>query len=162
MFRKIGKKRGVAALSVIAVLALAGGAFAYFTSSGGGTGSATVGTATNFTVTAQAASGSMYPGGGSSTFSYVVNNPGTGAENLTGTTATVASSGGNIVDNGTAVSGCSASWFTASNTAPAGLPQDLAGGTSSTSGSVTVTMSDSGTNQDACKGHSPQITISAS
>jgi hypothetical protein len=162
MFRKIGKKRGVAALSVIAVLAVAGGAYAYFSSNGSGTGSATVGTATNFTVTAQAATGSMYPGAGSSTFTYVVNNPGTGAENVTGTTATVASSGGNILDGGTPVSGCSASWFTASNTAPTGLPQDLAGGTSSTSGSVTVTMSDSGTNQDACKGHSPQITISAS
>jgi hypothetical protein len=162
MFRKIGKKRGVAALSVIAVLAVTAGAFAYFSSNGSGTGSATVGNPTNFTVTAQAATGSMYPGAGSSSFTYVVNNPGTGAENVTGTTATVASSGGNIVDGGSAVSGCSASWFSAANTAPTSLPQDLAGGTSSTSGTVTVTMSDSGTNQDACKGHSPQITINAS
>jgi hypothetical protein len=159
MFRKIGRKRGVAALSVIAVLALAGGAFAYFSSNGSGTGSATVGTATNFTVTPAAAVGSMYPGGGSSTFSYVVNNPSSGAQYLTGTTAVVASSGGNIVDGGSAVTGCSAAWFTASNTSPSA--QDLAGSTSSSSGSVTVTMSDSGTNQDPCKGHSPQITISA-
>ena len=162
MFRKITRKRNIAVLSTLAVLALAGGAYAYFTSSGNGTGTATVGTATAFTVQPVAATGGpLYPGSGSESIGYTVKNPGGGAENLSATTATVASSGGNITQGGTAVVGCLASWFTATNNAPT-LPQDLAAGATSTAGSVTVTMADSGTNQNACENSSPDITIHAS
>jgi hypothetical protein len=162
MLSRIGKKRGIAALCVAAVLALAGGAYAYFTSTGSGTGSASVGSATSFTVTAATATGGpLYPGSGSQTISYTVTNAGSGAENLSATSASVASSGANITDHGVAVAGCLASWFTATDSPPT-LPQDLAGGATSTAGSVTVTMSDSGTSQNACEGASPDITISAS
>jgi hypothetical protein len=161
MIRKLNRKSTIAVLSTLAVLALAGGAFAYFTSSGSGTGSATVGSATAFTVNpASATGGPLFPGSGSQTISYTVTNPGSGAQNLSATSASVASSGGNVTVNGTPVSGCQASWFTAVNHPPT-LPQDLAGGATSTAGSVTVTMQDSGTGQNACQSAQPDITINA-
>lgn len=160
MFRRIRRKRSIAALSVVAVLALAGGAYAYFTSTGSNTGSVTVGSATPFTVTPGTATGSsLLPGSGTQSISYTVTNPSSGNQKLTTTTAQVASSGLNVTSGGTAVPGCLASWFTVTNTPPAAT--DLAGG-ASTTGSLTVTMPDVNTNQNACQGVTPDITINAS
>jgi hypothetical protein len=163
MLRRFINKRVVGALTVVAVLAVAGAAFAYFSSSGSGTGSATVGSSTAFTVAVSPATGGpLYPGSGSQTLSYTVTNPGAGSQNLGATTATVVSSGGNIVHGSTVVTGCLASWFTATNTAPPPLPQTLAGGATSTAGSVAVTMANAAVSQDACQGTTPDITVSAS
>lgn len=162
MFRKISRKRGAAALVVIAVLAVAGGAYAYFTSSGSGNGAATVGSASNFTVTPQTATGGpLLPGAGSETINYTVTNPSSaGHQNLSATTASVAADGsGNVIQGGTAVSGCKASWFSAANSGPAAA--DLAPGGTAT-GSVVVTMTDAAVSQDSCQGVSPQILITAS
>jgi hypothetical protein len=163
MFRKIGKKRGVAALSVIAVLAIAGAAFAYFTSTGSGTGNAAVGNSTAFTVAQTSTSGNMYPGAGTSTLNYTVTNPSAGHQNLSAVVATVNSNSSSDITThgGTDVPGCLASWFTAV-AHPGSLPQDLAGSGTST-GTVTVTMTNTPTiSQDACQGATPDITISAS
>jgi hypothetical protein len=142
---------------------VAGGAYAFFTSSGSGSGGASVGSASNWTVTPAAATGGpLFPGAGTQTITYTVTNPSSGHQSLTATTAVVKSSGGNVTQGGTAVSGCLASWFTATNTAPTPLPQNLAGSATSTGGSVAVTMQDSGTAQDVCQGVQPDITISAS
>ena len=155
-------KRRIVALTLVAMLAIAGAAYAYFTSTGSGTGNATVGSSTAFTVAVAAPTGGLlYPGSGTDTLSYTVHNPSSGAQNLSGTSAVVASSGANITQSGTPVAGCLAAWFTATNTPPT-LPQDLAGGATSTAGSVAVTMSDSGTNQNACQNATPDITVSAS
>lgn len=157
MFTKVR----IAVLCTVASLALAGAAYAYFTSSGTGTGNATVGTSTAFTVSVAAPTGGLlYPGSGTDVMTYTVHNPSAGAQNLSSTSVAVASSNGNITQGGTPVSGCLASWFTATNTPPA-LPQDLAGGTTSTAGSVAVTMTDSGTSQNACENATPDITVSA-
>jgi uncharacterized protein (UPF0333 family) len=159
VFRKGITKKRFAVLGAVAILAMAGIAVAYFTSSGSGTGSASVGKSTAFTVEVSSdTSGSLYPGSGSETLSYTVTNPGTGAQNLSATTATVASAGGNITEGGNEVEGCKASWFTAKDSSPA--PKNLKGG-ESTTGSVEVTMQDSG-NQDACQGANPDITVNAS
>jgi hypothetical protein len=161
MFRRIRRKRSIAALSVVAVLALAGGAYAYFTSTGSGTGSVTVGSASPWTVNPNAATGtSLLPGSGTQTITYTVTNASQGNQKLSGTTAQVASSSGNVTSGGTAVPGCLASWFTVNNTSPAAT--DLAGG-ASTTGSLTVTMQDTPTiNQNVCQTVTPDITISAS
>lgn len=163
MFGVLGRKRVSVVLGVVASLALAAGAWAYFTSSGSGTGSATVGAAGAWTVNASSATGGpLYPGSGSQSIAYTVTNAGSGQQSLAGTTATVKASSGNVTQAGTAVPGCLASWFTATNTAPTPLPQSLAGGATSSGGSVAVTMQDSGTDQDPCQGVQPDITISAS
>jgi hypothetical protein len=162
MLRRFTKKRTLAALSVVAVLVGAGAAIAYFTSSGSGTGQASVGSATAFTVNvASPTGGPLYPGSGSENLSYTVHNGGSGNQNLAGTSAVVNDDGsGNITSHGASVAGCKSSWFTATNNPPS-LPQNLAGGADSTAGSVDVTMQDPGVNQDACQGKSPDIKVSA-
>jgi hypothetical protein len=160
MFRRIRRKRSIAALSVVAVLALAGGAYAYFTSAGSGTGHALVGSPTAWTVTPAAATGGpLLPGFGTETINYTVTNASAGHQELNMTTAVIVSSGGNVTSSGTAVPGCLAAWFTPVNTPPAAA--DLAGGGTAT-GSLTVTMTDAAVTQNACQGVSPDITITAS
>jgi hypothetical protein len=158
------RKRTLAALSIVAALAVAGAAFAYFTSTGSGNGSASVGSSTAFTVAVSSdGTSSLYPGSGSETLTYSVTNPSAGHQNLSATSTAVASNvAGDVLHNGTPVAGCKASWFTTVNHAPTPLPQNLAGGATSTNGTVDVTMQDSGTNQDPCQGASPDITVSAS
>jgi hypothetical protein len=163
--RFLKRKRLLVGLGVVATLVVAGSAFAYFTSTGTGTGSATVGSTAAWTVTpATATGGPLYPGSGSVTIPYTVTNGGSGHQDLTATSATVASSGGNVTQAGVAVPGCLASWFNAVNTPPStpgALPQDLAGGASATGGYVTVTMTDAATSQNVCQGVKPDITIGA-
>jgi hypothetical protein len=161
MLRRFMKKRVALALSVVAVLAITGSAIAYFSGSGSGNGSASVGSSAGFAVTVSSdSSGALLPGYGSETLTYSVKNKSNGYQNLSATSVAVAhDAAGNIVHNGTSVSGCMASWFTATDTPPA--YGNLAGG-ASVSGSVSVTMQDSGTNQDPCQGATPDITVSAS
>lgn len=160
MKSKLTKKRTIIAISAIAVLVVAGSAFAYFTSTGNGTGQATVGSASSWTVTPAAATGTMYPGSGTSSFDYTVTNASTGHQKLATTTSVVLTDGsGNITDHGTVVPGCLATWFTPTNHAPAAI--DLAGG-ANTTGSVDVVMSDAAVAQDSCQGHTPEVKISAS
>src|SRR4051812_8071211 len=144
------RRRVALAAGVVGSSALAVAAFAYFTSSGSGTGSAAVGTASPWQVDVAAPTGGpVYPGSGSEDLAYTITNTSSGHQQLESISASVASSGGNVTHNGTAVAGCSASWFTAVNHPPT-LPSNVAGG-GQRGGSVTVTMQDSGTNQDACK-----------
>jgi hypothetical protein len=163
MLRRFKSKRVIFALAAVAVLAVAGGAFAFFSSTGSGTGQASVGKSTAFTVAVSSdTSGSLYPGSGTETLTYTVKNPSAGAQNLSATSAAVASVSGDITQGGVQLIGCKSTWFTATNTAPTPLPQNLAGGATSTAGSVAVTMIDSGTNQDVCQQAKPDITVSAS
>ena len=167
MFGVIRRKRAAMVVAVVAVLAIAGAAFAYFTSTGTGTGSAAVGNATNWTVTPGAATGTMYPGGGSASIPYTVTNGGAGNQQLSNVSASVDTdpASGDVMSGNpaTPVSGCLASWFTAVANQPTNptLPADLGPGDSATGGTVTVTMSDSQTNQDACKNVTPNVTIGA-
>lgn len=158
----IGKRRIAVVGTIVAFVVIsASAAFAYFTSTGTGSGSASVGTAGTWTVNVKNdASGNLLPGGGAEKVGYTIINPNKGAQAFTTVTATVGSDGTNVLNaSGTAVSGCLAAWFTAdpgTTTPPAGtsIPHN---GTAT--GSVTVTMTDSGTNQDACENVSPQITV---
>lgn len=163
MLRRFTKKRVILALGVVAALVVAGAAVAFFTSTGTGTGSAQVGSAAHWTMTPSAATGGpMFPGSGTSTIAYTVKNPGADNRHLNGTSAAVANDGAtpdaNIVENGSPVAGCHASWFTATDTGPGA--QNVPGG-ATVSGSVAVTMQDSGTDQSSCQSHNPDITISA-
>jgi hypothetical protein len=163
MLRKFTKKRVIAVLSIVAALALAAGAYAFFTSAGTGTGHATVGNATGFNVTvATATGGTLLPGSGTATLAYTVKNVSTSTQTLESTAATVAQDGtGNILSHNDAVPGCKTSWFTATDKHPVYGP--LAG-SAAIDGSVDVTMSNgdgSGSNQDACQGTSPDITVTA-
>lgn len=160
MFRKLVTKKRALVLAVVAALAVAATAIAYFTSTGSGTGQASVGSATNWTVAVSSDSTeAIFPGAGSETLTYKVTNAGTGHQNLEGTSTEVASKAGNITEKGVEVSGCKASWFSAVNHAPV-LPHDLAHG-ETVEGTVTVSMENAAENQNACQGKKPDITVKA-
>ncbi len=164
MLRKFAKRRVLAAFTVIGVLALAGGAFAYFTSSGSAGGYASVGTNNPLSVTlGHDSTGVLYPGSGTETLSFSITNPNAGNVQLSGVTAAVTSAAdGNVIDANTSAeaSGCAAWWFTATPNVNGTLPYVMPAGGPAVTGSVAVTMQDSGGNQDACQGVLPEITLS--
>jgi hypothetical protein len=163
-FRNISRtKKIIAAGATVALtLGIAGTAFAYFTSTGNGTGSATVGSAGAWTVVAGTATGTMYPGAGTSIVPFTVTNAGSGAQAYTTLTPGVASSGGNITQGGTPVTGCLSTWFVpVLGTPSVAAGVSIAGGGNFTV-SVSVTMTDSLTNQNVCQGKTPDITLGVS
>jgi hypothetical protein len=163
--RKIMKKRVIATLTVLAVLVSAVSAYAYWTTTGSGSGSATVGTTSPWAVTVGTPTGgALTPGGPTDTVSYSVKNNSTGNQKFNQVVISVANSDGSAW---TAVPGCSASDFSI-NGAAAGAPAtdasqafDLAAGASA-SGAFTIQMVDSATNQNACKGVTVPLYVSAS
>jgi hypothetical protein len=77
----IKSKKGIALLATLVVAAVtAVGAFAYFTSGGSGSGSASVGTSTSFVLYGSSAS-TLYPGT-SSVVTFTADNPGSGHQYL--------------------------------------------------------------------------------
>jgi hypothetical protein len=166
MLRKFAKRRGIAALTVVVALALAAGAYAFFTGSGGsGVGNATVGQATALAVTLDQPTGdSLLPGAGSNVFAYHVKNAGSGSQQVTTITAALKTdAAGGVFDtkSNSDVDTCKAAWFTVVN-APGTLPDVLAAG-GVHEGSATVTMPANLTeNQDACQGLTPEVIVSAS
>lgn len=169
------RKKVLAALATFGALAIGAIAVAYFTGADGtGTGSATVGSSTQWGVAVNSGSatyspsgyGAIYPGSGTEAIPFTVTNNGKGAQNLKSLSYAIKNDGGSPAQaetsNGTVITGCQASWFSASGDGGNGtLPSDLsAGGTYS--GKVNVTMSDSGGNQDACQGASPGVVVTAS
>lgn len=79
MFRK-NKRRALIALSVTCALVAAGAAIAYFSSTGSGTATATVGSSSAVTLKATV-TGSLYPGT-ASPVTFTVDNPSTGKQRV--------------------------------------------------------------------------------
>ena len=131
------QKKGIAALAAVAVVALgAVGAYAFFSSTGSGSGSATVGTASTINLSSPVV-GPLYPGSGTVPVTVTINNPGTGSQ-LVGTIS------GAVTDQ----AGCLGSWFTV---APISYNTEVAGGASPTA-ATTVLLGNAAVNQDACQG----------
>lgn len=145
--RWITKKRAFIALGCTCALAVAGVAFAYFTSNGSGAGSATVGSSSAVTLHATIAN-SLYPGS-SSPVSFTVDNPSSGVQRVG--TVTLASI---TVDAGHST--CSTT-ITGGNPdfTMAAVPVNQVvnpGNGQSVAATGTLTMNETGTNQDACQG----------
>ncbi len=166
MSRFSRRKKVFAALGVLAVLAAAGAAIAYFTSSGSGTGTASVGTSSALTIHGTSAS-TLYPGT-SSTVSFTVDNPSSGHEQL-GTihlasikacTGTGSSWNGSACSNsGTEQTTCESVETGASDTNTANFwmadvvaNQDVGNGNGqAVTATGTLKMNDLSSSQDACK-----------
>ncbi len=170
MKRHMGKKIVVILATVVIAAGVAGLAFAYFTDSGSGTGTAKVGTSTGWTVAQSGSySGTMLPGAGTSVVTYTVTNASSGHQAIASAgkvTSAIVNDGGTpalVKSGGSAVTGCLASWFHAATPAAVGSPSypiDLASGASQDY-TVDVTMDNSTTvNQDACKNITPDVTMS--
>jgi hypothetical protein len=160
------KHKKVAGLLVIALLALTSvAAYAYWTSTGSGTGSATVGTDSPWQVDTDAATGGpLTPGGPSQTVGYTITNNSTGHQSLNNVAVSVANSDGSPW-NGPGT--CSAADFEV-NGAAAGTAYDdtdaignfAPSGTDT--GSVTIQMIDTGVNQNDCRGVTVPLYLFAS
>lgn len=182
------KKRSLVALAAIAALAIAGGAYAFFSSTGNGTGSASVGQSTPFNV-AQATNstggpvftgGPLYPdpagtgtavgnGANVQTDSYTVKNPSAGSQKLNQVVISVAKADGTSWSSqaNTLKPACTANDFSVGGQAvgaswtDTSLAGDFTAGQSKT-GTVTVEMIDNGLNQDNCQGVTVPLYFSAS
>jgi hypothetical protein len=146
MFR-ITRGRAVTAFFAVAVLVVAGGAYAYFTTSGSGTATATVGSSSAVTLHGTVA-GTLYPSS-SQTVTFTVDNPSSAAQRV-GTISLDSIT----VDAGhsscsTAISGGNPD-FTMTPVTVAHTFQPGSGQAVTPTG--TLTMNDTGVSQDACQG----------
>jgi hypothetical protein len=148
------------------VLGGAGAAFAYFTSTGTGTGTGSVGTAATYTVVVSAPTGGpLTPGSEGESFTYTVQNPGSGTQQISGATISVAP------DAAHATAGCLAAWYQVSGPGigtPANsanqlyaTPVSIPGGTTSSDAQLTFTVSlvNAPVDQSACEGDAPVVTV---
>jgi hypothetical protein len=143
----ITTKRILVALGCVSALAVAGIALAYFTSTGSGTGTATAGSSSSVTLHATISS-SLFPGS-SSPVTFTVDNPSSGVQRV-GTVSLASIS----VDG--AHSTCSTT-ITGGNPdfTMAAVPVNQVinpGNGQSVSATGTLTMNETGTNQDPCQG----------
>jgi hypothetical protein len=160
-FKRISRKGLVFGASAGVALGLTGAALAFFTSTGSGTGQGSVGSATNWTVTAAAVTGGpIYPGQGTEHIPFTITNAGSGNQALQTAVASVNSgTGGAITQAGVAVPGCLAADFTATAGAPTPAFGTSIIPTGTASVSVAVTMTDTAVSQNACQGKTPDINL---
>jgi len=141
MSKHLTKKRLIVLAIAGATVALAAGAFAYFTAAGSGSGSATVGSASGITLSGDPV-GDLYPDGADVPVTVTISNPGSGAQHV-GTVS------GTVADNGL----CLGTWFVVDSVVYGGT---IAPGGSDTA-DTNVRMLDSGTDQNVCQGKSMTV-----
>jgi hypothetical protein len=135
------RKRVLIPAGIVSLLILAAGAIAYFTSSGSGTATATVGSSSAVTLHGSAAS-TLYPGT-SSTVSFTVDNPSPGTQRVG--TIHLAS-----VSTDAAHSACVVADFTMPDVVSnQSFPN---GNTQAVTATGTLSMANTGISQDACQG----------
>ena len=154
--RKFSKKQYLAAAAAgVIVLGAAGTAIAYWTSTGTGNGSATTGTASNYTVTvANVSLADLTPGGPTDNVGFTVKNNSTGHQAYTTAVPTV---------TGTTNAGCTAADFQISNVVSGAANLGPSGSATDTAtGSFDIQMKDTGVNQDACQNVTVHLQVVAS
>ena len=158
---RLRNKLAIAAVGTVAAISISTAAFAYWTSSGSGTGSATAGTSSAWNVTSDTASGNpLTPGGPVDSIAYHVKNDNSGVQHLNQVSISVSS---------TSNSGCTADDFSVGGELPgvahvdtdADLIGDILSGATHDS-SVTVQMVNGSGNQNACKGVTVHLAFAAS
>jgi len=133
------------AIAMAAVIAVSGVAYAFWTASGSGTGSATVGTSQALTVSQTNTVTGLVPDGVDHDVIVHVVNPATFSQSLNADAISV--------HQPSLPSGCLVGWFTVTSPTIAPPVVLTATGTPGSSADFTgkIKMTDSGTNQDACK-----------
>jgi hypothetical protein len=144
---RMTRKRVLAALGCACALALAASAYAYFTSSGSGTGTASVGTSSPVTLHGTVSS-SLYPGS-SSPVSFTVDNPSSGSQRVGTITLSSISVDAGHASCSSAISGGNPDFSMPAVT----VDKTFASGSGQAVPSTgTLTMNETGVNQDACQG----------
>lgn len=159
--RKTSRRFKLIAGTVAAVLVGGGFAIAYWTTTGGGTGSASTGTASAVTVTQDSTISGLVPGGAAQPIDFTVHNPSSSTSvSIKSVTVTVTGF----------ANGCSMADFSLvqpvkpSTTTPVIIP--ASGNMTFTSGSggtvanttASLAMIDSASNQDGCKSNNLTLT----
>ncbi len=150
----LNKRRGIA-LGVILTLALATGAYAYWTANGSGSGSGTTAASTSaVTANQTTALTPMYPGDSAQTISGNFDNPNSAAVFIGSVTVSIAS----VSAPGT----CDASDFTLSGaTMPVNAQVASGTGQGSFTG-ATIQFNNKASNQDGCKGATVNLAYTVS
>lgn len=165
MLRRLTKKRTLA-VSGLLLLLLAGGAVAYFSTNGSGTGTAAVGTSSTLTIHGSSAS-TLYPGT-SSAVSFTIDNPSSGHQqlgtvHLASVKACVGAgsswNGSSCTNSGSEATACESVETGASDTnsanfwmADVAANQDFGNGNGqAVTATGTLKMNDLSSNQDSCK-----------
>lgn len=148
------KKRALSALAGVCMLAIAAGAYAYFTTSGSGTATATVGTSSAVTLKGTV-TGNLYPGS-SSPVALTVDNPSAGKQrvgtvSLEKITADAGHASCSVVITGGNPDFTMADVVVNKTYAPGNGQAVTPGGT--------LTMNDTGVSQDACQGATLTLTL---
>ncbi len=141
------KRRALIALGCTCALAVAGVALAYFTSSGSGTGNATVGSSSTVTLHATVSS-NLYPGT-SSPVSFTVDNPSSGSQRVGTITLSNIS-----VDAGHSTCSTTISGGNPDFSMPAVAVNKVfgPGNGQAVTPAGSLTMNETGVSQDACQG----------
>jgi hypothetical protein len=153
VFRNLVTKKRALVLGVVAALAVAGIAAAYWTTTGSGEGSGKV-AASNGTLALHGSISNELTPGASSPVTFSADNSGTSSLQVGTVSAKV------VIDESHATAGCKASDFTISPTAENQvIAKESSGVALAHNGSISMT--DSGENQDACKGASITLELSS-
>jgi hypothetical protein len=145
--RLITKRGAFVALTAALVVAVAGGAYAYFTTSGTGTGTAAVGSSSAVTLHATV-TGSLYPGT-SSPVAFTVDNPSSGKQRVGTISLSSITVDPSHSECGTVITGGNPD-FTMANVA---VNATFAGGNGQAiAQSGALAMNETGANQDKCQG----------
>ncbi len=148
LLRKLKRKRKI--LAGLAVLCVAGGAFAYWSAGGSGTGSGSTASGTSaLTANQTTVLAAMYPGDSAQTISGNFNNTNDGPVYVSTVTASIAS----VTKAAGAPAGtCDATDFTLANATMTVNAQVPAGTGQGAWSGATIKFNNKATNQDACKG----------
>lgn len=147
MKQKMSMKRALCTLAGTCALAVAGIAIAFYTTTGSGTGAATAGSSSAVTLHATISS-NLYPGS-SSPVTFTVDNPSSGAQRVgTVSLASISADAGHSTCS-TAITGGNPDFamsdVTVNHVFAAGNGQTV-------TPTGTLTMNETGVNQDACQG----------
>jgi len=152
----ITRKRALVLVGCVAAIAVAAVAYAYFTSTGSGTATAKVGTSSAVTLKGTVA-GNLYPGA-SSQVTFTVDNPSSGAQRVGTITLT-----GITVDAGHSTCSVTITGGTPDFSMPA-VPVNAtfpSGNGQAVTPKGTLTMNDTGVNQNACQGAELTLALSS-
>lgn len=166
MKRFMNKKVVAIGLAAGLTLGVGGAAFAYFSSTGSGTGQASTGSSAGLDISQTGGSSdvtNLLPGGSAQTIHYSVKNNTTSAETVGQVTVAVTGvTSGSLTgtdSQGNPITPCSTSYYHI--TQGAALNTDLQPGQSA-SGTATIAMSDGGVNQDNCQAPNGVVSLSFS
>lgn len=152
------RKRLAVVSSTLAVVLVGGGlAIAYWTTTGSGSGAGAVGTSTTVTVTQDSTVADLVPGGPADVLDFTINNPGAGPQTINSVVVSIS----NVARAGGAVGACTAADFDVVQPDLNGSVELAIGDNAFTAGDgsggpddtgAKVSMLNSGSNQDGCKG----------